>query len=279
MQLFLNGDYHQADEALLKALDRGFLFGDGIFTTIKVEGSIPLFLNDHLNRLRSSCHFFGIEFHDPGFPDIIDRLLKKNRLANARVKIIITRGIDLKNRIFNYSGGTPTITVQASPLALDPPQPLKLCVSKEVRGNESIYHHKTISYLQNLHHKTTARERGFDDAVILNWQGKVLETSTANLFFVSGESIITPPRELPLLNGIMRQQILSQKSIGNYQVIEDYLTKNDLKKIDAAFVTSAIVEICPVIRIEDLQLSIKKTETVRKEWLQVKQAMPKGLGS
>jgi len=275
MQLFLNGDYFRANETSLKALDRGFLFGDGVFTTIKVEGSIPLFLTDHLNRLRSSCHFFGIEFYDPGFPDIIDRLLEKNRLANARVKIIISRGIDLRNRIVNYSGGTPTITVQALPLALDPPQPLKLCVAKEVRGNESIYHHKTTSYLQNLHHKTTARERGFDDAVILNWEGKVLETSTANLFFIFGESIITPPRELPLLDGIMRQQLLSQKMIGNYQVIEDYLTKNDFKKIDAAFVTSAIVEICPVIRIEDLQLSIKKAETIRKEWLQIRRSTPK----
>jgi len=277
MQLFLNGDYHQADEALLKALDRGFLFGDGVFTTIKVEVSRPLFLNDHLNRLRLSCRFFGIEFRDPGFSDIIDRLLKKNRLANARVKIIISRGIDLKNRVFNYSGGTPTITVHASPLALDPPPPIKLCLSEEVRGNESIYHHKTISYLQNLHHKTTARERGFDDAIILNWQGKVLETSTANLFFLAGGRIVTPPEELPLLNGIMRQQILSQKSICNYQVVEDYLTKHDLKKVEAAFVTSAIVEICPVMRIEARQLSVEEIEEVREEWLRLRQSI-KGIG-
>jgi len=275
MQLFLNGNYHQTDKALLKALDRGFLFGDGVFTTIRVENFVPLFLNEHLKRLRSSCHFFGIAFYDPGFSDIIDRLLKKNRLENARVKIIISRGIDLKNRIFNYSEGTPTITVHAIPLALDPPQPLKLCISEEVRGNESIYHHKTTSYLQNLHHKTTARERGFDDAVILNWQGKVLETSTANLFFIFGESIITPPGELPLLNGIMRQQILSQKSIGGYQVIEDSLTKDDLNKVDAAFATSAILEICPVIRIEDLRSSVKKAEAVRKEWLRIRQSILK----
>lgn len=275
MQLFLNGAYHPADEARLKALDRGFLFGDGVFTTIKVENSVPLFLNDHIARLRSSCRFFGIAFYDPGFPEIIDRLLDKNQLADARAKIIISRGIDLSNRIVNYRGGVPTIAVHVFPLALDPPRPLKLCISKEVRGNESVYHHKTISYLQNLHHKTTAREHGCDDAVILNWQGKVLETSTANLFFVSGGQIITPPRELPLLNGIMRQQILTQKSIGTYQVVEDCLTKNDLDKVDAAFATSAILEICPIMGIEEMRFSVKKAEALRREWLQIRQSIRK----
>jgi len=276
MEIFLNGDYLQTDQVFLHAFDRGFLFGDGLFTTIKVEGFLPLFLNHHISRLSASCRFFGIEFHDPGFSDVIDRLLRKNRLAHARVKIIISRGIDAKNRIVNYPGGTPTIAVYAFPLPLDAPQPLKLCISKEVRGNESIYHHKTISYLQSLHHKTTARERGFDDAIILDWQGHVLETSTANLFFIAGRRIITPPHELPLLNGIMRQQILSQKSIGNYQVVEESLTKSDLHKVDGAFVTSAIVEICPVMRIEAVEVAVKQTETLRKEWLQLKGSIRNG---
>jgi branched-subunit amino acid aminotransferase/4-amino-4-deoxychorismate lyase len=273
MQLFLNGDYHKVDEAFLGALDRGVLFGDGVFTTIKVEGYIPLFLDDHVQRLRSSCHFFGIEFSDPGFGDIIDRLVKQNLLENARVKILISRGVDSENRTFNYHGGTPTIMVQASPLAVESPKPLNLCISKEVRGNEAIYHHKTISYLQNLHHKTTARERGFDDAAIQNLQGKLLETSMANLFFISGSRIITPPADLPLLNGIMRKQILSQGSIGKYQVVEDSVTKDDLNGVDAIFATSAIVEICPVATVENLQFSVKEVETVRKEWLHMRRSI------
>ncbi|MBW1678821.1 MAG: aminotransferase class IV [Deltaproteobacteria bacterium] len=266
----MNGNYYQADEASLKVSDRGFLFGDGIFTTIKVESSVPLFLDKHINRLRSSCRFFGIEFYDPGFSDIIDRLLKKNQLKDARVKIIISRGIDFKNQIFNYGGGTPTIAVLISPLDQRPPQPVKLCISNELRGNESIYHYKTTSYLQNLYHKTIAREKGFDDNIILNWKEQVLETSTANLFFIIGNKIITPPRELPLLNGIMRQNLLSQGSIGNYILIEDHLTKKDLKKIGAAFITSAIVGICPVNKIEDQVFSVEKPEAVRQEWLQIR---------
>ena len=270
MKIFCNGDYYQADEALLKVCDRGFLFGDGIFTTIKVEDSIPLFLDKHINRLKSSCRFFGIDFFDPGFSNIINHLLKKNLLTDARVKIIISRGIDFKNRIINYCGETPTIAVFIFPLSLDLPQPVKLCISKEMRGNESIYQHKTTSYLQNLYHKTIARERGFDDAIILSWKEEVLETSTANLFFILGKEIITPPRELPLLNGIMRQEILALESIGGYPLIENSLKKDDLKKVEAAFITSAILEICPVSKIENQEFSLKNSEAIQKEWLEIK---------
>jgi len=272
MKIFLNGEFYESDEALLRVFDRGFLFGDGIFTTIKVEDSIPLFLDKHINRLKSSCHFFGIKFFDPGFSNIINQLLNKNHLINARVKIIISRGVDFKNRIINYGGENPTIAVLISPLNLDLPQPIKLCISKEMRGNESIYQHKTTSYLQNLYYKTIARRKNFDDVIILNWKEEILETSTANLFFILEGKVITPPRELPLLNGIMRQEILALKSIGGYPLIEKNLKKDDLKKVEAAFITSAILEICPVSRIENQELSLKNSEAIRKEWLQIKRS-------
>ncbi|MFH0811426.1 MAG: aminotransferase class IV [Pseudomonadota bacterium] len=272
MELFLNGNYYPASESSISVFDRGFLFGDGIFTTIRVENSVPLFLSHHIKRLRSSCHFFGIELVDPDFQGIIAQLLKRNGLRNARVKIIINRGVDFNNLIYNYQAKSPTVAVIMYPLDPSPSHPIKLCISKELRGNEVIYHHKTTSYLQNLYYKTIARERGFDDCIILNWEKLVCETSTANLFVIVDQKIITPPQELPLLNGIMRQLLLSQGAIGNYLVMEDYLTENDLRKIDAAFITSAILEICPVGGVEDRVFSVEKPEAIREEWHRIKAA-------
>jgi Branched-chain amino acid aminotransferase/4-amino-4-deoxychorismate lyase len=179
---------------------------------------------------------------------------------------MVSRGCDFKNRVYNYEGEPPTMLVLAFPLIPQPLRPVSLCISPEQRGNESIYHHKTISYLSNLTHKTFAQKNGFYDAIILNWKRQVLETSTANLFFIIKDKIITPSKELPLLNGIMRQNLLSLGAIKNYGFLEDSLTKKDLKKVEGAFITSAILEICPVKRIEDQQFSPEKPKVIRKEW-------------
>jgi len=270
MKIFFNGNYYAKNQSLVKVFDRGLLFGDGIFTTLKVENSVPLFLDHHIARLRSSCQFFGIKFSDPGFSAIITRLLKKNQLKDARIKIIVSRGCDFKNRIYNYEGEPPTMLVLAFPLVTQPLRPVSLCISPERRGNESIYHHKTISYLPNLTHKTFAQKNGFYDAIILNWKRQVLETSTANLFFIIKDKIITPPKELPLLNGIMRQNLLSLGSIKNYGFLEDSLTQQALKRVEGAFITSAILEICPVKRIEGQEFSPEKPKVIQKEWRRIR---------
>ena len=270
MKIFFNGNYYAKNKSLVKVYDRGLLFGDGIFTTLKVENSVPLFLDQHIARLQSSCQFFGIKFSDPGFSAIITRLLKKNQLKDARVKIIVSRGYDFKNRIYNYEGEPPTILVLPFPLTLYSPKPVSLCISPDLRGNESIYRHKTISYLSNLSHKTFAQKNGFNDAITLNWKREILETSTANLFFIIKDKIITPPKELPLLNGIMRQNLLALGSIKNYSFLEDSLTQKELKKVEGCFITSAILEICPVKQIEDKGFSPEKPKALQREWLRIR---------
>jgi branched-chain amino acid aminotransferase len=273
MKIFLNGDYYGATEASVKVFDRGFLFGDGVFTSIRVEDAVPLFLSDHLNRLQSSARFFGIDFADPGLANIINFLLSSNHLTNARVKIIVSRGLDTANRIYNYPENVPSIAVLTAPLDPGPRPAVTLCLSGEVRGNEAIYQHKTTSYLQNMHHKTMAREKGFDDCILLNWKKQVCETATANLFFIIGERIITPPHDLPLLNGIMRQTLLSQGSLAGFRITEEYMTPEDFQHVEGAFITSAIVEFCPVRKIEGQPLPTAKAEAIRKEWQRMRSSL------
>jgi len=270
MNFFLNGNFYEKDRPLLRVFDRGFLFGDGVFTTIKVESSVPLFLDHHIARLQSSCQFFGIKFSDPGFSAIINQLLKKNRIKDARCKIIVSRGCDFKNQTSNYEGELSTVVVLAFPLVAHPPKSVSLCISTELRGDESIYKHKTTSYLQNLTHKTIAQKKGFDDAIILNGKKEILETSTANLFFIIRDKIITPPEGLPLLNGIIRKNLLALGNIKHYRLLEDPLTCKELKKVEGAFITSALSEICPIKRIEDRTFPLEKPKSIQKEWLRIR---------
>ncbi len=176
----------------------GAALGDGVFTTLRVENPFPCFWIIILPALNRPAKFFGIIFSDPGFSEIITRLLKQNQLKDARVKIMVTRGCDPENRIYNYEGEPCTILALCFPLSPRLLKPMRLGLSPELRGNESIHRHKTISYLSNLTHKTIARKNGFDDAIILNSEKKNIGNNNANIFFIVKDKIITPPRELPL---------------------------------------------------------------------------------
>lgn len=267
MKLYVNGDYHGAEDQSLSALDRGLLFGDGVFTTLKVESSAPLFLDMHLERLHASCRFLGFDFLDPGFAAIISRLLEENHLTDARVKLIVTRGRDEGSQPVLCPAAMPTVMVLMFPLEVRVFSPVSLGIAEEVRGEEVTYRHKTLSYLGNLIRRTWARERGFDDLLVLDRCERVCETSVANIFLILDSEIITPAVDLPLLNGIMRQNLLSLQSIGGYRLREAHPTRNDLSRVEAAFITSAIMEIAAVSRIEERELPIEKAEELRREWL------------
>lgn len=270
MEIFINGTYCSLAQARVGVCDRGFLFGDGVFTTLKVERSIPLFLHKHLERLQRSCAFFAIDFPDFDFPHIINNLLVRNQLTDARVKIMITRGCDSESRITIYPGSTPTVAIIISPLKTYDPAPVSLCIAPAVRGAEPIYHHKTTSYLQSLWYKALAQERECDDCIILDWHHRVCETSTANLFVVVRGALVTPPQELPILNGIMRQSLLDRGELAGYPVKEEQLAVSDLKSVQAAFITSAVVEICPVRSIERQPLPVEIPQMLRQAWIRLR---------
>jgi len=274
MRLYVNGSYCGAEDLALSALDRGMLFGDGVFTTLKVEDAVPLFLAMHLDRLHASCRFLKFDFNDPGFVAIISRLLEENCLRDARVKIIVTRGRDEGNHTVLCPAEMPTVMVLMFPLTQGLRRVVSLGIAEEVRGDEASYRHKTLSYLGNLIHHTRARERGFDDLLILDWRGRMCETSMANVFLIMDSEIVTPAGDLPLLNGIMRQNILSLQNLGGYRLREGHPTRDDLTQVEGAFVTSAIVEIAAVSRIEDRELPVEKAEEVRNQWLRIREGRP-----
>lgn len=276
MRVYVNGDYCRADDLALSALDRGLLFGDGVFTTLKVEKSMPLFLTMHLERLHNSCRFLGFGFEDPGIAAIITSLLEENRLRDARVKIIVTRGKGERNEPVLCAATMPTVIVLMSPSEPRVPPPVSLKIADEVRGDESIYRHKTLCYLGNLIRRTRALEQGFDDLLVLDWRQRVCETSGANIFLILDSEIVTPAVDLPLLNGIMRQNLLALRCIGGYRLREAYPTRDDLSRVKGAFVTSAIMEIAAVSRIEERELPTAKAEEVRREWLRIREAWPQG---
>ena len=196
---YVNGEFHPAREARVPALDAGMQFGAGLFETLLAVRGRPHLLGRHMQRLRASCGALGLPCPlDDGHTEaIIAELLKRGGLAEteARVKIIVTPG-DLAQ---HYTHRDPTVVVTAEPY-VRPPQriPWSLMAPHETLASP-ISRHKSTSYLAYRQLLHRARAEGFDDAVLLDRDGHVSETTIASVLLFEEGRMICPdsPDALP----------------------------------------------------------------------------------
>lgn len=201
--VYLNGRFFPEASASIPVTDQGFLFGDGVFTTIRVTNGRPEFLNEHLKRILHHCQ----ELHiiPPAISsDTITDLIKMNKDALQgvwRLKIIITGKESERHPRTHH-----TLLMTLKPYEAFS-NPLKLCViPKTIETPFSRI--KTLSYLDRLWVKSTARKCGYEDGVTVNSEGFLLESAFSNLFWVEGKKLFTPCSTLPLLEGVTLNKIL-----------------------------------------------------------------------
>lgn len=225
------------NELEITPLSRGFQFGDGFFTTIKVVDGIGDNLDLHLKRVEESFYYFDYQCELPNLEESITRVLKANSLKNCRIKAIYFR--DLEGVSSLYIPGELPKEVESATLNF----------SKYYRGNNPIFKYKSLNYYPNL-----------QDAyrVILNSDGNVLETGIGNIFIIEGNKIITPPKDLPLLPGTYRERIVNLKSIGDFTISEEIISKERLIEADEIFFTNSLRGIVGVNKLEDKNYSISK---------------------
>lgn len=255
--LALNGTILAEQEARISPLDRGFLYGDGLFETLKAEPGRVHFLARHLDRLARGCRTLGIPYPgDTDFRGLILELLDRNGIrSQAAVKILVTRGTHRGPLTFEPCG-PPTVAVFARPYT--PPNAerwvtgLSLSLEREILENPSsgICGFKTLNYLPFLLALDRAHRRGFDDAALLNDRGEICECATSNLFLFRDGRLQTPDEACGLLPGILRQAVLECMTAGGEPVEEVRIGPEELLQSDEIFVTNSLVEILPVGRIE-----------------------------
>lgn len=255
--LALNGVILAEEDARISPLDRGFLYGDGLFETLKAEPGRVHFLARHLARLARGCRTLGIPYPgDADFRSLILDLLDRNGIRSpAAVKILVTRGTHRGSLAFEPCG-PPTIAVFARPYAApsadrwDTGLPLSLEREILVNPSSGICGLKTLNYLPFLLALDRAARRGFGDAALLNTHGEICECTTSNIFFFRGGKWQTPDPACGLLPGILRQAILECMADAGEPVLEVRIGPEELLQSDEIFVTNSLLEIFPVGRIE-----------------------------
>lgn len=256
--IYLNNQYIDLDQAAISIRDRGFLLGDGLFETLRCEQGVPLFLEQHLERMNAGleCLHYPLRLKTTDTNIIIRTLLKKNHLEQqtASVRITVTRGEGPRG-VSIAQCDQPTLLITAE--EFHPANTaLSLTVSIFTRNDTSpLSRFKTLDYLPSICAKQAALSNNFDDALLLNTKGEVVCTSVANIFWVKDTVLFTPDIACGALPGVMRAHVLRVASELAIQTSETRAGVDVLMAADEAFITNSLINIVSIKHLENKMFS------------------------
>lgn len=258
--LLLNDRLVPARRATISALDRGFVYGDGLFETVRTYAGQPFGLAQHLRRLARSARVFRIPFvAAPGhWLPRVRRCLRANDLlaTDAAVRLTVSRGAGFG--IVPPTRLRPTVIMLATPI--DPRVPaaqargVSICFFPFRLVTATLPSHKTLHYLPAVLGKMIARRRGAWEAVYLGADDTVLEGTTSNVFAVERGRLITPPLH-GILPGVTRHVVTTLAKRAGVSVVERRLTRRELLAADEVLLTASTIEVLPVVRVERTRIA------------------------
>jgi len=251
--VYLNGRYMPASSASISVDERGMLYADGVYEVIRCYAGVPFEMGLHVKRIRASLEAIRItvpgDFEQIG--EVIQALLEKNDLIEARVYWQITRGAAPRNPLFP-AGVSPTVLVTATEvpgLSAEAAVPtLSATLMPDERWSNCWI--KSLMLLPNLLAHNTAREAGFD-AAILHRDGAVTEATNANALAVIDGELWTHPADRWILNGVTRQVLLELTRGLGVRVREERFTTDQLTAADEVVLTGTTLHVAAVTRIGD----------------------------
>jgi len=250
-----NGLILPASEAGISIFNPGFLYGEGLFETLRVYGGHPFRLDDHLQRLRVSARGLGIRMGEKNcqIAEIIQDLLHLNNLSEARVRITLVPGPDSHPGLRKKPApGELVITV----IPYSPPRWINKsgisAVISRIRRNpfSPLPRWKNLNYLENRLAREEARSRNADEAIFLDQNGFVAEGAMTNVFLVGKSTLFTPLTQSPILPGITREIVMELSVELRIPCREKNLRPSDFYRAEEIFLTNSLIEIAPVIKIE-----------------------------
>ncbi len=252
--VYLNGALIPLDRAKISVLDYGFLYGYGLFETMRAYGGKVFLLDRHLERLHGSLEMLGIKTEELSLGDAVTDTIRANKLTDARVRIAVSIG-EGGMVPDPASCGKPTVLVIATDYKPYPQQVyekgFRAVVSSIRRNSQSpLSTLKSANYLESLLARQEAREAGVDEAILLNDKGLLAEASMSNIFLVSGGALKTPKIESGILPGITRQAVLEIAAKAGVTASGSNITPGELNNAHEAFLTNSIMEIMPLVEVD-----------------------------
>jgi len=254
-------------EARVSVLDHGFLYGDGIYETMRVYEGVVFMIGEHIKRLEHSAFHIGLNL--PKSPDEIKvsiyETLEANGLKDAYLRLTVSRG--------------------EGPIGLDPslcPRPTYFILAEELKPYPQRFYNdgisavitktrrnlkeainpqiKSLNFLNNILAKVEAIKARADEAIMLNHEGHLAEGTVTNIFFVrakdGGRAICTPSLDCGILEGITRNVVIELARRLDMRLIEGEFTEEDLHRAQEVFLTSTIMEVMPVGKVDEVKYPV-----------------------
>lgn len=259
--VYINGTLVSQEEARVSIFDRGFLYGDGLFETMRSYSGQVFRLEHHLSRLFSALKILNISipFNPLQLKKAVYYTLKANNLNEAYIRLAISRGegslgpnpagcvspnviIIAKNfepyPAISYEGGLKAVVVSTRQNAASPLSQMK-----------------SANFLNYILARMEATSKGVDEGILLNTEGYVAEATTSNIFIVKDRTLSTPSEGSGILPGITRQAILEiSSSTGIIKAFEKKVVLDELFESQECFLTNTLMEIMPLVEIDGIPI-------------------------
>lgn len=259
MWIYLNNRFVKEEAAVVSVFDHGFLYGDGVYETIRSYGNRLFMRDQHLARLRRSADAIGLKIPDRDWPDLLHEAMTRNEVGNDRVdayiRITISRGVgDIG--LDPALCPDPTIVIMTKPLR--PPSPdlyregVSLIVAKTRRNLPSALDPqiKATNFLNNILAKREAVAVGAFDSLLLNWESDLAEGTVSNVFFVAAGRLCTPSLACGILDGITRNIVLTLAREAQIPVEEGQFDVHALRLADECFLSNTTMEVMPATTLD-----------------------------
>ncbi len=263
MYIYLNDSLVAKADAKISIFDHGFLYGDGVYETMRVYDGVVFMFDEHLKRLFRSASMIKLDI-----PKNIDEIkmavfetLQANTLKNAYLRLTVSRGV--------------------GPIGLDPGlcnQPTFVIIAEEMKEYPSSFYEKgikvtiastrrnlrealnpqikSLNFLNNILAKIEAKERSAYEAIMLNHQGFIAEGTISNVFFFRGGILFTPSVECGILDGITRGVVLDLAVREGLMVREGKFYIEDMETAEEVFITNTTLEVMPVSMVDTREYRI-----------------------
>jgi branched-chain amino acid aminotransferase len=255
MKVVLNGRLVPETEAVVSAFDRGFLYGDGLFETLRLYRGAPFRWAQHLDRLQRGANLLHLPlpFDPTALRRLADDLVRENRMPDAVLRIAVSRGIGPRG--YSPKGaGPPTLVMSLHPApVLDPANPPRwrlMRSSLSVPPGDPLASAKHTSRLAHVLARAEAEAKGFDEALLLNSAGEVAEAASSNLFWIERGIVSTPPLSSGALAGVTRGVVFELCAARGLPTQERSITPEELRVAEAVFLTQSVWEIVSIHAID-----------------------------
>jgi branched-subunit amino acid aminotransferase/4-amino-4-deoxychorismate lyase len=271
--VYHNGAVVPAAEAAVGVYDGGWLHGAGLFETMRAEQRRVFRVESHIERMRRSAAEILRPIERAELPSRVDflELLDRNELDDARVRLTVSAGSMLDGE--GQGNARLTVCATAAPLSPLPAElyrkgvQVAIC-NHRLSNSDPVAGHKTTSYLPRLLGLREARRGRCVEAIWFTTQNLLAEGCISNVFLVRGGMLLTPALDTPVLPGIARGVVLELAQREAIEVREGALTINDLLDADEVFLTNAIMEVLPVVRVEQKDIGMGEPGAVARRLIE-----------